>query len=252
MKLRLPALPTLPPLVAVMAAALVSTTLAACAHGQKTARFFQPTPGQIGPEFNSYGEAVLPEQGLIVVQGDDLAYGVGLHPTRHRINEADVGQASLTISQSLRHVLGDNRVRVENRGFPDDTVAQSAKRWEGLEPGDLLVLAYGFGDMKAKTAPAVFGAELRAQIRAAHARGAAVFVVTPPYIGDPPREIQLAPLRTMAEAIAGQEGAETFSTIAAMTAAKENPAKGVPQNAKTYQAVAASMLPYIKLVKPRS
>jgi lysophospholipase L1-like esterase len=246
MKLR-SALPTLP-MLAVMAG-----TLAACAHsGPTTSRYFAPQPDQIGPEFNNYGEAVLPEQGLIVVQGDDLAYGVGLHPTRHRINDADVGQASLTISQSLRHVLGDNRVRVENRGFPGDTVADSAKRWEGLEPGDLLVLAYGFGDMKAKTKVEVFGEELRAMIRAAHARGVAVFVVTPPAVADPAVEAKLAAYRWMADYAAGQEGAESFSTVAAMTAAKEHPAKGAPQNAKTYRTIAAAMLPYIRLVKPQS
>jgi hypothetical protein len=245
MKLR-SALPTLP-LLAAMAA-----VLAACAHGgATTSRYFKATPDQIGPEFNNYGEAVLPEQGLIVVQGDDLAYGVGVHPTRHRINEAEVGQASLTISQSLRHVLGDNRVRVENRGFPDDTVADSAKRWEGLEPGGLLVLAFGFGDMKAKTKLAVFVAELRDMIKTAHARGAAVFVVTPPALADVSMEAKLAPYRLWAEYAAGQEGAETFSAVAAMTTAKEKPAKGAPQTSRTYRTIAASMLPYIKLVQPQ-
>lgn len=243
MKLRLYALLTL---------SLLATGLTACAHSQKPARFFQPSAAQIGPEFNSYGEAVLPEQGLIVVQGDDMAYGVGVHPTRHRINDAEVGQASLTISQSLRHVLGDNRVRVENRGFPDDTVAESAQRWTGLEPGDLLVLAYGFGDMKAKTVPAAFADELRAMIRAAHARGAPVFVVSPPLLADPLMEAKLAPYRWWAETVAGQEGAELFLAVAAMTAAKEKPAKGAPQTSKTYQTIASSMIPYIKLVKPQS
>jgi hypothetical protein len=247
MKLRRSALPKLTVL-----AALTAAILAACAHEPAPARFFQPTAEQIGPEFNSYGEAVLPDQGLIVVQGDDLAYGVAIHPTRHHINDASVGQASRTISQSLRHVLGDNRVRVENRGFPGDTVADSAKRWAGLEPGDLIVLAYGFGDMKAKTTPADFGEALRAQIRAAHARGAAVFVVTPPTVSDPLVEAKLAPYRWTADAVAGQEGAESFSAAAAMTAAKEQPTKDVPQRSKTYETIAAAMVPYIKLVKPQS
>jgi lysophospholipase L1-like esterase len=247
MKPRRSALPKLS-----LLAALTAAILAACAHEPAPARFFRPTPEQIGPEFNSYGEAVLPEQGLIVVQGDDLAYGVAVHPTRHRINDAEVGQASRTISQSLRHVLGDNHVRVENRGFPDDTVTDSAKRWQGLEPGDLMVLAYGFGDLKAKTKPAEFAENLRAQIRAAHARGAAVFVVSPPSVADPQVELKLSAYRWWAETVAGQEGAESFSAVAAMAAAKEQPAKGAPQNAKTYETIAAAMVPYIKLVKPQS
>src|ERR1700761_9585053 len=113
MKLRLLALPIL----------LVSLTACALFRQPSTGRYFQPTADQIGSNFNSYGEAVLPEHGLIVVQGDDLAYGVARHPTRNRINDAGVGQASITISQGLRRVLRSSRVRIENRGFPGDTLA---------------------------------------------------------------------------------------------------------------------------------
>jgi lysophospholipase L1-like esterase len=245
MTLRLPALLTVPVLLA---------ALTACAHGSMptSSRYFQPTPDQIGPEFNTYGEAVLPEHGLIVVQGDDLAYGVGLHPTNNRINDADVGQASLTISENLRHVLGAKRVRVENRGFPGDTVADSAERWADMGPGDLLILAYGFGDMKAHTSSTDFLNGLRAMVRKAHARGAAVFIVTAPQLADKFQDAKLNTYRDLANAIGEQEGAEVFSSIAAMTTAKETPAKGVPQKAKTYEVIAASMIPYIKLVTPQS
>jgi hypothetical protein len=242
MKLRIFALPVLLAL------------LAACAHAPSPtggARYFQATADQIGPETNSYGEAVLPEHGLIVVQGDDLAYGVGRHPTAHRINDAEIGQASLTISQSLRKVLGARRVRIENRGFPGDSIADSAERWADMEPGNLLILAYGFGDLEAHTQAGVFQAKLRAMIKQARAQGAAVFVVTPPAVSDTLMNANLATYRVSAAVIGEREGAEVFSAAEAMAKAKEAPAKGAPQSARTYEAIAAAMVPYIKLVTPR-
>jgi GDSL-like Lipase/Acylhydrolase family len=242
MKLRLLALPLM----------LVSLTACALIHQPQTTHYFRPTPDQIGPEFNSYGEAVLPEHGLIVVQGDELAYGVGRHPTRNRINGADVGQASITISQSLRKVLGSKRVRIENRGFPGDTIADSGTRWGDAAPGDLLILAYGFGDLQAHTPGPAFRDQLRAMIRKAHASKAAVFVITPPDVTDPLVNNRLAVYRLTAAAVAEQEGAELFPATAAMTKAKEPLSKGPPQTARTYEIIAASMVPYIKFVRPES
>ena len=243
MKLRLLALPVL------------LSLLAACAHGSsptQTGRYFQPTADQIGPQPNSYGEAVVPEHGLIVVQGDDLAYGVAPHPTRNRINDADVGQASLTISQDLRKVLGAKRVQVENRGFPGDSIADSEQRWAGMPAGNLLILAYGFGDLKAHTQAGDFAEKLRAMIRKAHAQGATVFIVTPPNVTDKLMDANLATYRIYAASIGEQEGVEVFSAAAAMTTAKEAPTKGAPQIARTYEAIAAAMIPYIKLVGPQT
>ncbi|MGC1305381.1 MAG: SGNH/GDSL hydrolase family protein [Caulobacteraceae bacterium] len=240
MKLRLLALPIL----------LASLTACTLFHQPSTARYFQPAADQIGPNFNSYGEAVLPEHGLIVVQGDDLAYGVARHPTRNRINDADVGQASITISQSLRKVLRSGDVRIENRGFPGDTLAQSAERWADAGPGNLLILAYGFGDLRARTPGLAFGDQLRTMIRKAHAHGAAVFVITPPDVTDTLVNSKLATYRFFANAVAEQEGAEVFPASAAMTKAKEPFSKGVPQTARTYEIIAASMVSYIKFVHP--
>ena len=225
--------------------------LAACAHRDEAepVRYFQPTAAQIGPELNSYGEAVLPEHALIVVQGDELAYGVGRRPTRHRINGADEGQAALTISESLRQVLGTRQVRIENRGVPGDTVAAGARRWAGAQRPDLLILAYGFGDMAVHTQVDPFGEGLLAMIRAAHAQGSAVFVVTPPMLSDKLANANLSPYRSRADAIARAAGAEVFPAATAMATAKESPTTGAPQTARTYQVIAGSMLPYIKVIR---
>jgi hypothetical protein len=224
---------------------------AACAERANVpSRYFQPTAAQIGPEPNSYGEAVLPDHGLIAVQGDDLAYGVARRPTRNRINEADQGQAATTISQGLRQALGARRVTVENRGFPGDTVAASAQRWAGAPRPDLLILAFGFGDMQAHTQVGPFAEGLRKLIHDARAQGTAVFIVTPPGVSDKLTNANLAPYLSVAANVAAEQDVELFAASTSMATAKEAPSKGIPQSARTYAVIAGSMVPYIKLVRP--
>ena len=89
-------------------------------------------------------------------------------------------------------------------------------------------------------------------IRKAHAQGATVFIVTPPNVTDKLMDANLATYRIYAASIGEQEGVEVFSAAAAMTTAKETPTKGAPQIARTYEAIAAAMIPYIKLVGPQT
>ncbi len=230
-------------------ALLASLASAGCA-GRPAHRYFQPTPNQIGPEPNSYGEAVVPRHGLIVVQGDDLAYGLARGRSRHIINSAETGQSSVTISQTLRRALKD--VRVENRGYPGDTVESSSARWRGLSPGNLLILCFGTGDLRASTPTGDFKSQLAALIAAAHAEGAAVFVVQPPGSADPIFNDAVNGYRDRAADAARENGALVFDTAAAMSRLKAPRVKGVAQPAAYYQAVAADMIAYIKVAAETS
>ena len=162
----------------VLASILALPLLGGCAHRQ--VRYFQPSASQIGPDPNSYGEVVVPLHGLIAVQGDGLAYGLARGRSRHEINGAARGQARLTISQVLRKAI--RGVEIENRGFPDDTVAQSTARWSGARRANLLILCVGFGDAAAHTPLDAFKSDLEQVIRTAREQGTAVFVVTPPQL----------------------------------------------------------------------
>ena len=141
-------------------------------------------------------------------------------------------------------------MQVENRGYPGDTVKASAGRWADRSPGDLLILCYGFGDQQAHTPIPEFNAALATMIAAAHAKGAAVFVVIPPLSSDPLIQSELANYRGYAALIARQAGIEVFDAYLAMTRIKAPPVKHSAQAAAVYQAVAADMVAYIKVVSP--
>ncbi|WP_174299714.1 SGNH/GDSL hydrolase family protein [Caulobacter sp. S45] len=230
------------------ALALVGVLTAAGCAGPPVHRYFQPTADQIGPEPNSYGEVVVPRHGLIVVQGDQFAYGLVRGRSRHAINGAQAGQASITISQALRKAVAG--VEVENRGYPGDTVEASAARWASLSPGDLLILCYGYGDLQAHTPPQAFSAALAKMIASAHASGAAVFVVMPPTSADPLINADLGSYRYSEYAVAHQAGVEVFDASSAIYRIRAPVLKSAAQPASVYQAVAADMVAYIKVVAP--
>ena len=229
----------------VAASAWLGVLASAGCAGRPPHRYFQPTAAQVGPELNSYGEAVVPRHGLIVVQGDDLAYGLARGRSRHVINDAPAGQAGITISQALRKVV--KGVKVDNRGYPGDTVAQSKARWAGSPLPNLLILAYGFGDVRAGTPIQAFSDTLGAMVQAAQAQGTAVFLIVPPAVTDPLMQSELEPYRTVERGVASVTGATVFDTSAAMVRIKLPFAKGAAQTAAVYQAIAADMIPYIKV-----
>ena len=226
-------------------AVLVATVLAGCARPH---RYFQPTPDQIGPLPNSYGEVVAPRRGLIAVQGDELAYGLARGRSQRRINGADQGQGPLTISEALRKVI--RGMKVENRGFPGDTVAASAARWAGAPRADLLILAYGFGDEQAHTPLDTYVNGLSSMVQTALQSGEAVFVIVPPDAADPLLQSDLRPYQDGDRAVAAAPGATVFETDAAIIRLKAPLSKSFAQTPAVYQAVAADMAPYIKVVAP--
>ena len=231
---------------------MLFTMIAGCAHqAVPTARYFQPTAQQVGPYPNSYGEAVIPAKGLIVVQGDELAYGVAQGRSRHVINSADEGQAPLTISAALRKVV--RGVAIENRGFPGDTVATSATRWSRAPRADLLILAYGFGDERAHTTLEDYSNRLTAMVKAAQAQGATVFLVTPPNLSKALLQREVDPYRYATRDVGQKTGAEVFDATSALARIKAPLPPGAPQTPAVYQAIAADMIPYIKVIAgPRS
>jgi lysophospholipase L1-like esterase len=219
--------------------------LAGCAHAPGH-RYFQPSAAQMGPEPNSYGEAVIPRHGLVVVQGDDFAYGLARGRSRYRINDAAEGQSSITLSETLRRAV--KGVKVENRGFPGDTAAASAERWAAAPRADLVVLCLGYGDAAAQTPLDDFKDTLRDLIADLHASGAAVFVVTPPTTTDLLAESVLGPYRDAAEGVGAATGAVVFKANDSMSRIHLRPTKGVAQLPAVYQAVAADIGPYVKVV----
>jgi hypothetical protein len=223
--------------------------------------FAPPTMAEVGPVLDNYGEAVVPAHGLIVARGDDLIYGVGRHSRRAGINGSSVARTGVTITETLRQAL--KRVTVVNQGYPQDTVISSAQRWADGPAPNLLILSYGYGDAAARTPPADYESALRDMVRRAHARGAAVFLIptplmaaTPTTPGKTPKttpalvDSAIEPYRAVMRRIGQEENAEVFEPQAEITRIKATPTRTIAQTPDIYQAIAAGLVPYIRIAQP--
>jgi hypothetical protein len=139
-------------------------------------------------------------------------------------------------------------VRVDNRGFPGDTVAASAERWANAPHADLAILCFGYGDAAAHTPIEQFRNDLRDLIADYHAAGTAVFLVTPPETTDVLAESVLSPYRGAVEQIGPATDALVFKSNDARNRIKAPAIKGVAQTAQLYEAVAADIGPYVKVI----
>jgi len=157
-----------------LSAALVGATLLAalggCAHRPPPP---PPTPSgslaDVGPRLDNYSQATVPIDGLIVVSGDNFTTPDGKQMGRKG--------RGLSFAAAMGKFTG---VKIEDETQSGGTLAAGAERLAVGPAGDLVVIAYGYGDVAAKTKPADFRKTLQTMIQAAHARGAAVYVVAPP------------------------------------------------------------------------
>ncbi len=229
---------------------LVLTVLAAglggCSLNQGS--FSPPTAAEVGPVLDNYGEAVIPDHGVIVVQGDDLVYGVSPRSRRPGLNGSTVPRTESTITETLRRVL--RRAVVVNRGYPGDSARDGALRWAGEPVGNLLILSYGFGDALSKTPVNAYADALTNMVQRAHAQGAAVFLIPSPPVADPKLNAAVEPYRVALRAVGAQQDAEVFEPQAQLTLFKTPLAKGVAQTPEVYRAIAGGLVPYIRIVRP--
>jgi lysophospholipase L1-like esterase len=241
--------------------ALMSVGLSGC-FTLRPGVFAPPTAAEVGPVLDNYGEAVVPAHGLIVVQGDDLIYGVADHSRREGINGSTAHRTGVTITETLRQAL--KAVSIVNQGYPGDTAAMGAQRWADAPVGNLLILSYGYGDAVAKTPAADYELALRSMVQRAHAQGAAVFLIpTPPLAAAPvipgqkPKpgphlltSADIEPYRAVMRKIGQDESVEVFEPQAEITRVKATPTRTIAQSPEIYQAIAAGLVPYIRIVSP--
>jgi lysophospholipase L1-like esterase len=267
--------------------ALLSVGLSAC-FTLRQGTFAPPTAAEVGPVLDNYGEAVVPAHGLIVVQGDELIYGVADHSRRPGINGSQVHRTATTITETMRQAL--QAVDIVNQGYPGDTAAMGARRWSDAPVGNLAILSYGYGDAAANTPVADYERALREMVRRARAQGAAVFLIpTPPMAatavavgfngqsapfpnGKKKRaaaqqaaaqaapvattiipvamDASLEPYRAAMRRVGVEENAEVFEPQAEIARVKASATKTVAQSPEIYRAIAAGLVPYIRIVRP--
>lgn len=222
------------------ALAVSALALAACVTAR--APTFPPAAAaDIGPKLNNYGQAVLPRGGLIVVEGDAVAYGLA---PRSGPPGAPPRRSPATIAETLKKVLKD--VTVETRAEPDRTLGEGVARSAGRPPANLLILSYATGDAAAHTSADAYAAALRKRIAQAHEKGAAVFLLTAPPVKDATLNVALEPYRVLMRQVGAEMGAEVFDAATVMARIGAKPA-GVALSARAYRAIAGEMVPYIAI-----
>jgi len=216
--------------------------MSGCLH---PAPVLHATAAQIGPELDNYSEAVIPEGGTIVLQGDDTIYGGLPHGHRAPINGADEKRGGVTLADSLHRSMP--HVTIVDHGFPGDTVAKSAERWAGRPVGNLLILSFGYGDVHAQTPVAAFTTALTKLVHQAQTQGAAVFIVTPPPTTGKDRW-GLAVYREAAMNVGAKEGVAVFDSTDTLQKTGLSPSKDDHASADITQAIAGAMVPYIQVI----
>ena len=197
-------------------------------------------PSQVGPDLNGYSQATVPQSGTIAVEGDGVVYGATA--PRRRTTSAQTTQSKTPFPEILERLL---MVHVENRGQPGDTIAQGEARWVDSPSANLLILAYGYSDAKAKTPAAEFAATLNRMLTVARARRAAVMLLVPPAFADPKLSAAAEPYRNAFRQVQSKFGIGVLELSAALAGTSPHPTDGSYQTDKGYRAIAYTIAPYI-------
>jgi acyl-CoA thioesterase-1 len=114
--------------------------------------------------------AKLPAGGVVLAFGDSLTHGTG-------------ARAAESYPAVLQGLIGHRVVRA---GVPGEVTAEGLSRLPGVLAGvnpDLLILIHGGNDLLRRTPQKRVAANLRAMVRLAQGRGAAVVVIGVPDLG---------------------------------------------------------------------
>jgi hypothetical protein len=145
---------------------------------------------QIGPRLSNYGQAVLAPSSVITVWSDDLTSdALGAPRTRGKLP---------SLAEALAKATG---LKVIDHSAPGQTAAEGLALLKDADPGNLVVICYGFGDAAHKTQD--FKASIDAMVRLAHVRGAPVILVTEP-LPVVPTTPKLSPADTLRKTAAAQ------------------------------------------------
>jgi hypothetical protein len=218
-----------------------------CAH--RAAAPFVPelrtgSADEVGPRLSNYSEATIPKNGSIVVRSDDFVGTAAPVPAAGRKPPKPV--VTVSLADALAEATG---LSVIDQSKRFETLSAAAQRLKDAAVGNLLILCYGFGD--AATPPQTdFRTDLIAMIRAAHDRGAAVYLVVEPATALP-LSATVEPYRAVFRAVAASEGAGLIDSPAILQKADKGPSKTAVQPKAAVDIIAGNIAAYVKLA-PKS
>jgi hypothetical protein len=211
---------------------------------------FQPHRGNaadVGPVLNNYSQFTVPKNGLIVVEGDGLAYGSSARGKEPGINGSSAPRSPTPFPETLSHLLG---VRVENRGYPGDTIAKGEEHWRGQPVGNLLIISYGYEDAKAGTSKADYEAVLNLMISQASSQGAGVILLLAPIYADKTLSEHAEASRNAMREAKAHFRTQSFDVWQTQWIFSHRYTDGSYQSDSLYKALAYTIAPYIAVAPP--
>lgn len=190
---------------------------------------------------------------LIVFEGDSLTYGLDASPTggRKPINGNGLPRSSKPFPELVGSLL-DDKVRIENRGYPGDRAADGISRWQGFPKASVLFVMYGtndfgnFGHSSQGVVPIErYRSDLEALIKQHAGTQTRVILMLPPPLKDPTANSKLEAYRETASALAERLKIPVFDSAAALTGISERWTDGLHLSTQANTALAEAIVKHV-------
>lgn len=161
---------------------------------------------------------------LIVAEGDSLTYGQDFTGTGHGLqtpfNGSMNNRSNAPYPETLQKIL-DDKVTVENRGYPGDRTNEGMTRWADAKSGNLAIIGYGTNDCwnfnqypSGKQTVEQFKTALKELVVRRQKDGAKIILLTPPPLQPPDWNAALPPYQQAVKQVAQELAVPVEDTAA--------------------------------------
>jgi lysophospholipase L1-like esterase len=196
----------------------------------------------------------LPTGGRVALEGDSVIYGQDETWAGRcaPINGAAQGRSGSPLPDRLSELLED-RIEIENRGFPGDRTIDGLRRWRHIEEVAVVFIMYGtndamnFGGHSGGTLSLTdYAANLRKLANRRRSADAKVVLMTPPPIGVSKWDVRVSPYRTEAKRVAVELDIPILDTSEALLGAD-----GLHLNERSLEMLAQFVSSHVHITKSK-
>jgi lysophospholipase L1-like esterase len=154
--------------------------------------------------------------------------------------------------------LLEDRIEIENRGFPGDRTIDGLRRWRHVKEVAVVSIMYGpndatnFGGHFGGTLSLTdYAANLRELVHRRRSAGANVVLMTPPPIGVSEWDVRVSPYRTEAKRVAAELDIPILDTSEVLSDIADKWANGLHLNERSLELLAQFLSSHIHINKSK-